>query len=297
VAWVSLVLEVPADAADALADALLALGALAVDAEDAQAGTPGERPLFDEPGAPGAGWRRVRLRALCGPAEDAAALVREAAAHAGLAASPAFRAEPVADADWVQTSRAQFQPLQVEERLWIVPTWCAPPDSAAVNLVLDPGLAFGTGSHPTTRLCLRWLARRVHAGARVLDYGCGSGILAIAAAKLGAGLVVGVDIDAAAIGAARANAAANGAAVRFQDAAAPLDMDADLVVANILANPLKVLAPLVARHTRHGGRLALAGLLDSQAGDVADAYAQWFDVRTFDALDGWTVLEGVRRWP
>jgi len=296
VAWVSLVLEVPAEAADALADALLELGALSVGTEDAAAGTPDERPLFDEPGAAGAGWGRAVLRALCDPGVDGAALVREAAARAGLAAPPAFDAEPVADADWVRASREQFQPLEIDERLWIVPSWCAPPAPAAANVVLDPGLAFGTGSHPTTRLCLRWLVRNVRPGARVLDYGCGSGILAIAAAKLGAGPVVGVDIDAAAIAAARANAVANAAAARFQDAAAPLEMDADLVVANILANPLKVLAPLLARHTRDGGRLALAGLLDAQADEVADAYARWFDMRVFEALDGWTVLEGVRRW-
>lgn len=294
--WVSLVFEAPAHAAEALSDALLALGALSVAIEDAAAGTAEERPLFDEPGEPDARWGRVVLRALCAPQADCGALLRAAAARAGLPAVPEFAAETVADADWVRATQAQFLPLQVDDRLWIVPTWCAPPAPDAINIVLDPGLAFGTGSHPTTQLCLRWLARHVRAGDRVLDYGCGSGILAIAAAKLGAGDVTGVDIDPAAVAAARANAAANDVAVRFQDAAAPLALDADLVVANILANPLKVLAPLIARHARDGARLALAGLLAPQAAEVAGAYARWFDLGVIAEAEGWALLEGVRRW-
>lgn len=294
--WVSLVIEAPADEAGPLSDALLELGALSVSLEDAAAGTPAERPLFDAPGAAPAPWGRSMLRALCAPEVDCPALVAAAAERAGLAAAPTFATETVADADWVRVTQAQFQPAHIDDRLWIVPSWCTPPEPDAVNIVLDPGLAFGTGSHPTTRMCLRWLARNVRDGVAVLDYGCGSGILAIAAVKLGAGSAIGVDIDPGAIAAARANAATNHVPVRFQDAEAPLDVDADLVVANILANPLKVLAPLLARHTRDGGRLALAGLLDSQATEVSAAYAQWFDMRIYDAAEGWAVLEGVRRW-
>jgi len=294
VSWVSLVIEASADEAGPLSDALLELGALSVSVEDAAAGTPAERPLFEAPGATTAPWARSVLRALCAPDVECAALLARAAARAGLAVTPVFATEAVADADWVRVTQDQFRPIRIDDRLWIVPSWCAAPEPDAVNIVLDPGLAFGTGSHPTTCMCLRWLARNVRSGAAVLDYGCGSGILAIAAAKLGAGSTVGVDIDPAAVTAARANAAANAVRVRFQDSGAPLDVNADLVVANILANPLKVLAPLLARHARVGGRIALAGLLEPQAAEVGAAYAPWFDMRTFDVTDGWAVLEGVR---
>jgi len=293
---VSLVIEAAADEAGPLSDALLELGASSVSVEDAAAGTPAEQPLFEAAGGEPMPWGRSMLRALYAPEADCAALVAAAAERAGLATAPAFATEAVADADWVRVTQAQFQPARIDDRLWNVPSWCVPPDPGAINIVLDPGLAFGTGSHPTTRMCLRWLARNVRRGAVALDYGCGSGILAIAAVKLGAASAIGVDIDPAAVAAARDNAAANAVRVRFQSAEAPLDVDADLVVANILANPLKVLAPLFARHTRGGGRLALAGLLESQAAEVRDAYAEWFEMQIFDVAEEWAVLEGVRRW-
>jgi ribosomal protein L11 methyltransferase len=221
--------------------------------------------------------------------------VRDAAHALGWQEAPAFRTEAVPDADWVRATQSQFDPIRISGRLWIVPTWHTPPDPAALNIVLDPGLAFGTGSHPTTRLCLQWLEARVRGGESVLDYGCGSGILAIAAAKLGAADVAGIDIDADAVRAARANAAANQARARFASTDEALPSPADLVVANILASPLKVLAPLLAAQTRTGGRIVLAGLLDAQSDEVAAAYAPWFDMGVFDRADGWTALEGVRR--
>jgi len=294
--WVSLIVETSALDAERLSDALLELGAISVSVTDTDAGTPDEKPVFGEPGEPaGATWDRSTVSALCKRDVDCEALLAAAAGRAGLASAPAFRSEPVEDADWVQVTQAQFAPIHVAERLWIVPSWHEPPDPDALAIVLDPGLAFGTGSHPTTRLCIEWLARHVSDGARVLDYGCGSGILAIAALKLGAAAALGVDIDPDAVTAARANAARNHAAARFQDTFAPLDMNADLVVANILANPLKVLAPLLAAQTRPGGRLALAGLLTPQADDVAGAYAQWFDLSVSETRDGWALLEGARR--
>jgi len=294
--WVSLIVETSAGEAERLSDALLELGAVSVNVTDADAGTPGEKPLYGEPGEPAAGsWERSVVSALCKTDVDCGELLATAAEQAGFASTPAFRTERVEDEDWVQVTQAQFAPMQVAERLWIVPSWCAPPDPDAMNIVLDPGLAFGTGSHPTTRLCIEWLARRVAGGERVLDYGCGSGILAIAAMKLGAGAALGVDIDPDAVTAARANAARNTAGARFQDSFAPLDMNADLVVANILANPLKVLAPLLAAHTRSGGRIALAGLLVPQADDVSGAYAPWFEMSVFGVREDWAVLEGVRR--
>jgi len=294
--WVSLIVETSAGKAERLSDALLALGAVSVSVTDADAGTPDEKPLFGEPGeALGGSWDRSVVSALCRLDVDCGALLAAAAKQAGLARTPDFRTERIEDEDWVQVTQAQFTPIQVAERLWIVPSWCEPPDPDALTIVLDPGLAFGTGSHPTTRLCIEWLARRVGGGERVLDYGCGSGILAIAAMKFGAGAALGVDIDPDAVTAARANAARNDAGARFQDTVAPLDMNADLVVANILANPLKVLAPLLAAHTRRGGRIALAGLLASQADDVSTAYAPWFEMSVFGVREEWAVLEGVRR--
>ena len=280
--------------ADALSDALLARGATAVDLQDALAGTPDERPVFDEPGAASGGWQRMRVRALVPGGTEVAPLLAAAAADAGLAAAPDHVIEPVGDTDWVRRTQAQFAPIRVSPRLWIVPSWHAAPDPRAVNIHLDPGLAFGTGSHSTTKACLRWLERRVVPGVRVLDYGCGSGILAIAAMMLGARDALGVDIDPEAVAAARANAARNAAAARFLDSHAPLDFVADLVVANILANPLRVLAPVLAAHCRPGGGIALAGILAAQAPAVAEAYAPWFAVAPFDADEGWITLEGTR---
>ena len=213
--------------------------------------------MFDEPGAATGGWRRTRIRALVPAGADIAPLLAAAAADAGLAAAHDYAVEAVGDADWVRHTQAQFAPIRISARLWIVPSWHAAPDPHAVNIRLDPGLAFGTGSHPTTRACLRWLERHVVRGARVLDYGCGSGILAVAAMKLGAGDALGVDIDPEAVAAARANAERNDAAARFLDSHAPFDFPADLVVANILAKPLQVLAPVLAAHCRPGGRLEI----------------------------------------
>jgi ribosomal protein L11 methyltransferase len=252
--------------------------------------------VFDEPGAAATGgWRRTRIRALVPAGAEIAPLLAAAAADAGLAAAPDYAVETVGDADWVRRTQAQFAPIRISPRLWIVPSWHAAPDPHAINIRLDPGLAFGTGSHPTTKACLRWLERHVVRGARVLDYGCGSGILAVAAMKLGAGDALGVDIDPEAVAAARANAERNDAAARFLDSHAPFTFPADLVVANILAKPLQVLAPVLVAHCRPGGRIALAGILAAQAQAVADAYATGFAMRTFDEDDGWVMLEGTRR--
>ena len=169
--------------AEPLCDALLEAGALSASIEDADAGTPDEQPQFGEPGSVNSpGWQRSRIVALLEPDADVAALLATARAAIGLTEVPAFTVEEVAEQNWVQLTQSQFDPIRVSERLWIVPSWHESPDPAAINLILDPGMAFGTGSHPTTRLCLEWLERNVSAGCTVLDYGCGSGILAIAAA-------------------------------------------------------------------------------------------------------------------
>jgi ribosomal protein L11 methyltransferase len=195
----------------------------------------------------------------------------------------------------VRRTQSQFGPIEIDASLWIVPTWHEPPPGARLAIRLDPGLAFGTGSHPTTRMCLTWLARTINGGERVLDYGCGSGILAIAASMLGAGEVDGTDIDPQALIASRDNASANRARATFVPPGGLPAGTYDVVVANILANPLIALAPLLAARTAPGGQLALAGLLDAQADAIANAYAPWFTLRATDRLDGWVLATGTRR--
>ncbi len=293
-ALASLVLELGAEEAEPMMDALLEQGALSVAAEDADAGTGRERPLFDEPGETGA-WARLRLRALFAEGADPRALLERACAATGIAPPTTILIEALAERDWVRETQAQFEPIRICEGFWIVPSWHALPEPGALALSLDPGIAFGTGSHPSTRLCLGWLKEHVHAGDTVLDYGCGSGILAIAAMKLGAARAVGVDIDPGAVRAAGENAERNRVACEFFDSRATLALEADIVVANILANPLKLLAPLLARCVRGRGRIALSGLLEAQEEEVQRAYAAWFDFEAPARDEGWSCLSGVRR--
>ncbi len=293
-AWQSLRLAVDGDRAEAWADALMVAGALSVSIEDRDLGTEAEEPQFGEPGlADPRAWKHNWVVALLEGDADASAVLQAA----GIPADTARRIDRVEEQDWVRLTQSQFEPIRISDRLWIVPSWHEIPDQAAIGIVLDPGLAFGTGSHPTTRLCLRWLEANLHAGESVLDYGCGSGILAIAAAKLGATVVTGIDIDPQAVEAARDNAARNTADIRF---ALPDDRMADVttakvVIANILTNPLKALAPLLAGKVDTGGRIALSGILEAQADDVMAIYGAWFDMRVWAADDGWVCLEGKRR--
>ncbi len=297
-------LHVPCTAADAeaLSEALMNAGALSVSIEDADEGTEEEQPLFGEPGMEPveAAWARNRLVALLPDEVDADLLITLAATAAGVAVPASARVVEVPDADWVRLTQSQFDPIEVDQRIWIVPTWHdVPADAQAPGralLRLDPGLAFGTGSHPTTHLCLQWLSRHDLASRSVLDYGCGSGILAIAAAMLGASSVRGIDIDPQAIEATRFNANANGVSVL---AALPDDSSAgwsaDVVVANILSNPLKALAPLLAASVHPGGWLVLSGVLERQADEVAAAYAPWIQLTVHAARDGWVCLHGQAR--
>lgn len=281
--------------AEPLCDALLEAGALSASIEDADAGTPDERPQFGEPGSVNTpGWARSRIVMLLEPDTDVAALLAAVAETSGLPAIEEWQVEPVEEQNWVQLTQAQFDPIRVSERLWIVPSWHESPDPAAVNLILDPGMAFGTGSHPTTRLCLEWLERNLTPGCSMLDYGCGSGILAIAAARLGAASVAGVDIDPLAVEAARANAERNGVTALFADSAEPVAGEYDLVVANILSNPLRVLAPAICAHVRSGGRLALSGILREQAEEIIAIYARWLPLEIADVREDWVCLAGVR---
>jgi ribosomal protein L11 methyltransferase len=299
--WISVTLQAEADKAEALSDALMEAGALSVSIEDADAGTEAERPQFGEPGhLPTALWDHSRVIALFDAAADPAelgAMLAEAARAAGFDAVPPFSTETVAEQNWVQLTQSQFDPIRITDRLWIVPSWHEAPDADAINIELDPGMAFGTGSHPTTRLCLEWLCEAVVPGCSVLDYGCGSGILGIAAAKLGAGEVLGIDIDEKAVEAARDNAARNHAALRLQHSAVPVGDTFDLVVANILTNPLCVLAPAIAARVAPGGRVALSGVLETQAAQVVEAWAPHIALHVGAAHEGWIRLEGRRPGP
>ncbi len=285
----------PEERVDVLSEALDALDALSVSVEDADAQTPAEQALFGEPGMPPPkdGWQRSRMVALF--AQEAAA--REAATL--LQAQDFFDGcrllgiQAVADQDWVRLTQSQFAPVEVTSDFWIVPTWHEPPAQARHIIRLDPGLAFGTGTHPTTRMCLRWIARHGVQDQRVLDYGCGSGILAIGAAKYGASRIDAVDIDEAAVTSTVQNAEANG--VRLV-AGLPEQAQGvyDTVLANILATPLKVLAPLLCAHVASGGSLVLAGILDRQADELKAAYAPWVQLEVADAQDGWILMTATK---
>ncbi|WP_310446068.1 50S ribosomal protein L11 methyltransferase [Thiobacillus sp.] len=294
--WQSVRILVDSKTAEPLSDALMEVGALSVSLEDADAGTVDETPLFGEPDYPTAElWPHSIAVVLLEADADVAAILAAAAELAGITAPTQYTVDTVAEQDWVRLTQSQFDPIPISPRLWIVPTWHDAPDSSAINLKLDPGLAFGTGSHPTTRLCLRWLDENLRGGETVLDYGCGSGILAIAAVKLGAARVDGVDIDAQAVTASCDNAALNEVSAHFclPNAFAPGQYD--IVVANILTNPLKGMAPLLAGRVRTGGKLVLSGILAEQAEDVMAVYREWFafDAPTLD--EGWVRLSGIKQ--
>ena len=290
-----LTLLAPEDRIEVLGEALDALDALSVSVEDADAQTPAEQALFGEPGMPPPkeGWQRSRVVALF--AEETQA--REAA---GLLAAQDFfdgcevlAVTAVPDQDWVRLTQSQFDPVEITPTFWIVPSWHEPPAQAEQVIRLDPGLAFGTGTHPTTRMCLRWLATRRLDGQRVLDYGCGSGILAIGAAKVGAGEIVAVDIDPAAVESTRLNASNNHVTLMpgLPDVA---QGSFQVVLANILATPLKVLAPLLCARVGAGGHLVLAGILSRQRDELIEAYAPWLTLSVADEEDGWVLMTAHR---
>lgn len=286
-----LVLLVPEAGVEAVGDALVALDALSVSVEDADALTPAEQALFGEPGMPPPkeGWNRSRLVVLFqteAAAREAAALLQPQDFFAG---AQITGVRPVADQDWVRLTQSQFDPVQITPTFWIVPTWHEPPAAANQVIRLDPGLAFGTGTHPTTRMCLRWIATHAMSGLRVLDYGCGSGILAIGAAKFGAASIVAVDIDPAAVESTRMNAQANGVSLH-SGLPEVVEGDFDVVLANILATPLKVLAPLLCGRVQAGGHLVLAGILLRQADELREAYAPWVTLDVVDEEDGWILM-------
>ena len=279
------------DQVETISEALLALDALSVSVEDADAHTEQEQALFGEPGmpAPASGWVHSQVAALFAEqamAEQAAQLLKlqDFFDHASV-----VRIAEVQPQDWVRLTQSQFEPVEITPELWVVPTWHVAPAQASKVIRLDPGLAFGTGTHPTTRMCLRWISQNLAPASRVLDYGCGSGILAIGAAMCGAGNVDAVDIDTDAVTAAQANATANQVLVNtgLPDMAQGVY---GLVVANILAAPLKVLAPLLCGHVQQGGHLVLAGILSRQVEEIKLAYAPYIQLQVADSLDGWVLM-------
>jgi ribosomal protein L11 methyltransferase len=272
----------PEDRVETVSDALDALDALSVSVEDADAQTDAEQALFGEPGMPPPkeGWQRSRVIALFATQDAANGAASLLKAQDFFGACQVLGVQAVADQDWVRLTQSQFAPVEITSEFWIVPTWHEPPSVARQVIRLDPGLAFGTGTHPTTRMCLRWVATHA-AQPRVLDYGCGSGILAIGAAKYGAQDVVAVDIDTAAVQATELNAQANHV---------QLQAGFDLVLANILATPLKVLAPLLCAHVAAGGHLVLAGILARQAEELTQAYAPYCQLSIADQEDGWILM-------
>lgn len=289
-------LIVDARCVEALSDALMECGALSVDVSDAAAGTERERPLFAEPGAaPVMNWTVNRVTVLFAAEADISSLMPQALSAAALPSTTAYGIDRIDDQDWVRATQQQFTPVCITPRLWVVPTWHEPADRNATNIRLDPGLAFGTGTHPTTRLCLRWLDANLQPGDSVIDYGCGSGILAITAMKLGASQAAGIDIDEQALLAARGNAMQNRVQAEFFAAVDELNQPARVVVANILANPLIVLAPLLARLTAAGGSVVLSGILTEQADEVREAYRAWFDMNVIEHEEGWVLLAGTKR--
>lgn len=291
-----LVLHVPETSVELVSDALESLDALSVSVEDADAQTPDEQAMFGEPGmpAPKAGWQRSTLTALFQTTEQAEDAVRLLSVQDFFEGSSVVGVKPVPDQDWVRLTQSQFDPVDITPTFWIVPTWHEPPSAARQVLRLDPGLAFGTGTHPTTRMCLRWIASRDLQGQRVLDYGCGSGILAMAAGLFGAQAIDAVDIDPAAVSSTQVNAAANH--VELQAGLPDLANGRyHLVLANILATPLKVLAPLLCGHLSPGGSLVLAGILSRQADELKQAYAPFVDLAVADEQEGWVLMTASAR--
>lgn len=294
-------LLMPRGRLDAWSDALIAAGALSVAIEDEDRDTDVEVAVYGEPGAPTSdpGWRNNRVSILIEDTTDAAAMLESASRSLGQTAPAILRRKRLHDRDWVRQTQSQFAPIRVG-RIWIVPSWHEPPDPAACNVRMDPGVAFGTGSHPTTRLCLAWLDQRLASNARLLDYGCGSGILSICAARLGASEVVGVDIDPQALRTAQLNAERNGVRAQYTSAAglaAHGSRRFDVVIANILANPIVQLAPTLLGYLQPHGCIVLSGILERQADTVLQAYARADpDLRLslFGELEGWVAIVGER---
>jgi ribosomal protein L11 methyltransferase len=294
VAWLLLKIQANDQNAEVISDALMELGALSASIEDAHAETIGEQAIFGEPGDPPPGiWQKNIVTAMLEATADIEQILQELKLATAIKQFN-YVTETIEEQDWVRATQAQFDPIRITDQLWIVPTWHTSPNQDAINIILDPGLAFGTGSHPTTHLCLEWLTKQTPLNT-VLDYGCGSGILAIAAEKLGASKVVGVDIDDQAIIASRFNAEQNQTHIDFFDANQFGNQTFDLVVANILSSALMVLAPALAKYCKSGGKIALSGILVEQTEALVARYSEWFTMDAPTQRDAWILLTGIKK--
>ena len=289
-----IIINIDSQRAEQLSDIFFDLGALSVSIEDEHEGTELEQPIFNEPGMiVEALWEHSKVVVLFDDLADVASLV--SAAEIELNATFSYVQENVDDQDWVRLTQSQFEPIEVTPNLYIVPSWHSIPNAEATGIILDPGLAFGTGSHPTTFMCLRWIAENITPELEVLDYGCGSGILAITAKKVGAKLVDGVDIDAQAIESSLYNAEVNQVRVNFCLPNQFLAKQYDVVIANILSNPLRMLASALASYVKPSGQIILSGILESQIEEMCEIYAQWFVMSTYTIQEGWACLHGVKK--
>lgn len=291
--WIQLKIDTDSQHADALSDLLMEEGSLSITLEDGK-DTPIYEPTLGETPL----WNHTVLTALFEADRDLAIIVEQLKLLPYLGTDFSYKIEQVEDKDWEREWMDNFHPIQFGKRLWICPSWREIPDPEAVNVILDPGLAFGTGTHPTTALCLEWLDSLELSDKEVIDFGCGSGILAVAALKLGAKSVTGIDIDYQAIEASKANAERNDVLDQislYLPEDQPADLKADVLVANILAGPLRELAPLIADKVKSGGQLALSGLLKEQADEIAEFYTKWFDMDAPAHKEDWSRLTGIRK--
>jgi ribosomal protein L11 methyltransferase len=292
VTWLQIKLQASPDQAALLSELLADLGAVAVSLEDGA-----DEPLFEPALGAHPLWSQTRVSALFEGDTDVRVLLGKLRSSLAQGVLPPYRTELLQDRDWQEQCRDQFQPRRFGERLWIRPSWHAPLATSAPQVVLDPGLAFGTGAHPTTAMCLEWLARAPLDGVTLIDYGCGSGILGVAAAKLGAAVVWAVDIDPQARQATADNARINGVSERITVTAPeglPVGLQAQVLVANILAGPLIALADTFGLCVSRGGALVLSGILSAQVDAIAAAYRARFALKPPLVTAGWARLEGVR---
>ena len=293
--WANLIVQINKEDVDSISDYLIELGAISTSIEDTNLNQNNEELIFGVPNIQSQQfWENNTVQALFEKKINIE-IIKAAIKNKFTDAILSLSTKDVEDTDWVKSTQTQFSPIRINDKLWIIPTWHKIQDKNAINLILDPGLAFGTGTHPTTHLCLLWLLDNINQNLSVLDYGCGSGILGIAAKKIGAKKVIGVDIDNQAIKASKDNSEMNNVQISWSNTKEKIDFKADLVVANILSSALRVLAPILAEHCITNGKIALSGILESQEDDIKKIYNSWFDLDPSYKKDGWVLISGTKR--
>jgi len=293
--WANLIVQINKEDVDSISDYLIELGAISTSIEDTNLNQNNEELIFGVPNIQSQQfWENNTVQALFEKKINIE-IIKAAIKNKFTDSILLLSTKDVEDTDWVKSTQTQFSPIRINDKLWIIPTWHKIQDKNAINLILDPGLAFGTGTHPTTHLCLLWLLDNINQNLSVLDYGCGSGILGIAAKKIGAKKVIGVDIDNQAIKASKDNSEMNNVQISWSNTKEKIDFKADLVVANILSSALSVLAPILAEHCITNGKIALSGILESQEDDIKKIYNSWFDLDPSYKKDGWVLISGTKR--